>query len=389
MKTTISIWTIILLVITICGGCTQTGTQDDDFITVDVTANYPHKELVLQDFMDVEYIPLETTEEFLWRGNIRAVSKDIIVATNFKNDGNIFIFDRSGKALKRINHKGGSGEEYNSISRIVLDEENSEIFVNNGYAKKILVYDLDGNFKRRLSVKDNFLFMDMCNFDRENLICNDISNDNSSLTSNTRQSFMLISKQDGSVTNGIQIPFKEKKSIEIRTPQDKTGAFMAYMPSTVNKIVPYFENYILTELSADTLYKYSLDHTIKPFIVRIPSVQSINPEIFLLPSLLTDRYLFMEAIEKTMDFSATNLVYDKQEKALFRYKVYNNDYTDQEEAFLKSRPLNSKIPSCQFLEAEELVNAYQRGKLKGKLKEIAAKLDPEDNPVIMLIKHKK
>ena len=35
------------------------------YITVDITANYPKKEMILQDFMDVEYIPLETTDEFI------------------------------------------------------------------------------------------------------------------------------------------------------------------------------------------------------------------------------------------------------------------------------------------------------------------------------------
>lgn len=82
-------------------------------------------------------------------------------------------------------------------------------------------------------------------------------------------------------------------------------------------------------------------------------------------------------------------MYDKQKKALFRYKVYNGDYTNDEEAFLKSRPLNGEIPSCQYLEAWKLVRDYNEGRLKGRLKEIAAKLDPEDNPVIMMIKHKK
>jgi len=40
------------------------------------------------------------------------------------------------------------------------------------------------------------------------------------------------------------------------------------------------------------------------------------------------------------------------------------------------------------LEADELFDAFHEGKLKdGKLKEIAAGLKEEDNPVIMLAKH--
>ena len=56
---------------------------------------------------------------------------------------------------------------------------------------------------------------------------------------------------------------------------------------------------------------------------------------------------------------------------------------------MKSTPLNGEIPSCQYLEAWELVKDYKAGRLKGELKEIASKLGEEDNPVIMLIKHKK
>lgn len=385
MKKLSTISAIILFALAGCGGCKQSDIQNDDLITVDVTASYPKKDLILQDFMDVEYIALETTDEFLCQGCIWAVGKDIIVATNWgDSDGHIFIYKRNGKALKKINHKGGSGEEYTGISGVLLDEENGEIFVNDENADKILVYDLEGNFKRRLSVKKEFSLQQMYNFDRENLICRD------DFHGNTGQSFMLISKQDGSITKEIPIPFKEKKMIMIRTPDKAiSGMFYVYGPRTSHPIMPYLDDYILTEYSADTLYKYSPDHILKPFIVRTPSVQSMNPEKFLLPSLLTDRYYFMVTIEKTMDFSTTDLVYDKQEKALFCYKVYNADYTNKKEAFLNSKPLNSKILSFQYLEVGELVRDYERGKLKGKLKEIAANLDEEDNPVIMLIKHKK
>jgi len=56
---------ILLLAMTGCGGNKQ---SDNEFITVDVTASYPKKELILQDFMDVEYIPLETGGEFYCQG---------------------------------------------------------------------------------------------------------------------------------------------------------------------------------------------------------------------------------------------------------------------------------------------------------------------------------
>ena len=108
-------------------------------------------------------------------GSLWGVGKNIIIATNFNNDGNIFIFDRKGKALKRINRKGQGNEEYSSYSRIILDEEKEEIFVNNSFAKKIQVYDLEGNFKRDLLIKKEFSLFEMYNFDKDNLIAMMIS----------------------------------------------------------------------------------------------------------------------------------------------------------------------------------------------------------------------
>ena len=383
------VFILLLSFLLLTTGCGENKQPTDDFITVDVTKNYPKKELILQDFMDVEYIPLETNDEFVCQGGIQAVGKNHIIVINHNGDGNIYIFDREGKALRKINRKGQGGEEYTDILRIVLDEDKDEMFVNDMYAKRILVYDLEGNFKRKLPHKDDFLFFEMYNFDSDNLICRDAQNENNSLVFYPGQSFIIISKQDGSIIKEIQIPFEKKETIVMRTKDEASGMTYAYMPSTVHPIVPYFDNYVLVEISADTIYSYSQDKTMKPFIVRTPSVQSLEPKLFLFLSILTDRYYFMETVTKEKGFPATDLVYDKQKKALFRYTVRNGDYSNNEEVFMKSIPLNSEIPSRMMLEAFQLVHAYKRGALKGRLKEIAATLDEESNPVIMLMKHKK
>ena len=52
------------------------------------------------------------------------------------------------------------------------------------------------------------------------------------------------------------------------------------------------------------------------------------------------------------------------------------------------KPINHEITSWNSLEAYQLVESYNKGELKGQLKEIASKLDEDSNPVIMLIKHK-
>ena len=383
--------TAILIMMFILTGCKQSGTESDGLITVDVNKTYPKKELILQDFMDVEYIPLETNDEFVCQGQVLAVGENIIIVRNHADDGDIFIFDRSGKALRKINRKGQSGEEYIYALRLVLDEKNDEIFINDMDSKKIIVYDLMGNFKRSFRHKEGFWYDELFNLNDENLICHDGLDDSStSLTfKNPDQSFFVISKKDGSVTNTIQIPFEQKKSIVMKFRDEEANWTYAYGPPSVYPIVPFFENYVLTEISADTIYSYSSDNIMKPLITRTPSVQSMTTEKFLLVSFVTDRYYFMESIEKTMDFTAVNLLYDKQEKEIYKYTVYNGDYTVKEDLYMKSRPINGEVATRLILEAHELVNYYEKGWLQGRLKEIAAKLNEDDNPVIMLIKHKK
>ena len=55
---------------------------------------------------------------------------------------------------------------------------------------------------------------------------------------------------------------------------------------------------------------------------------------------------------------------------------------------MKSLPVDDKIASWQSIEASQLIEDYEKGKLKRRLKELP-QLDEESNPVIMLIKHKK
>ena len=118
----------LLVVMAGCGGNKQ---SSDELIVVDVTKSYPKKELILQDFMDVEYIALETNDEFLTQGLVMAVGKEYLLVKNRNNDGNLFIFDRkTGKGVRKINRQGQGPEEYVRANGITLDEATGEIFVN-------------------------------------------------------------------------------------------------------------------------------------------------------------------------------------------------------------------------------------------------------------------
>ena len=67
--------TILIMFLSVMTGCGKNNQPANEVSTVDVTTKYPYKELILQDFMDVEYIPLETTDEFLCMGSLWGVGR--------------------------------------------------------------------------------------------------------------------------------------------------------------------------------------------------------------------------------------------------------------------------------------------------------------------------
>ena len=390
MKRANKISAIILLVV--MAGCGERSKQStDDFITIDVTKGFPKKELILQDFMDVEYIALETTDNFLCQGIVATIGEEVIIVVNQILDGDIFIFDRTGKGLRKINRRGQGPEEYVFVRGYILDEENGELFLNDA-SRKILVYDLYGNFKRSIHKGGNY--SKIYNFDRENLICDDVFSGNDGEATD-RPSFVIISKQDGSIVNNIQIPFKQKITTTVMSKFtiDDSGSRII-TPLGYPSINLYQNSFILTEPSSDTIYRLLPNYSMLPFMARVPSVQSMDPEVFLFSGILTDRYYFIQTVKKEIEFATrqvprTNLMYDRYEKTIFEYTVYNGDFSTKKPVNMSNATLNVEIAFCQKIESYELVESYKKGELQGRLKDIAAELDEESNPVIMIVKNKK
>ncbi len=374
---------LLLVVLAGCGGNKQ---SNEELITVDLSKSYPKKELILQDLMDVEYIMLETSDDFLTQGLVRDVGKKYLLVTNHVKDGDIFMFDRkTGKGVRKINRLGQGAEEYAGINEIILDEANSEIFVKS-LGHKISVYDLYGNFKRCLNL--GIEIKSIYDYDKNNLIGYDMSDYHSKGEDRSKSYHIVLSKLDGSITRDIFIPFKT-----INTPivTGDNGFVAGYF----DHIRPSHGKWILMETSSDTLYAYTPDGTLRPFIARTPSAQAMEPEIFLFMGIYTDRYYFLQTIRSVFNFESGNgfydqeLVYDKEENALFQVTVCNGDYAEKRPVAMTARPFY-EVEGVTTLNAPRLIELYNNGKLKdGKFKEIVSKLEEDDNPVIMLVKHKK
>lgn len=263
MKKGIATGALALFMVAGLSGCISSETQEE-LITVDLKANYSEKELVVQDFMDVEYIPLETTDEFITQGNVQAIGEQYVLVTNHINDGNIFVFDRkTGKGIRVINRKGQGAEEYASANKIVLDETKEEMIVNSSRTKKMFVYDLQGNFKRSFPHTQDAEYFEMFDYDEDNLICYDMSGSYKEVEKRDKAFYhALISKQDGSVTQGFVLPFDL-----IKSPYVEQGDAVAV--AWTRSIAPDRGNWLLGDISTDTLYRYvPQKEKLIPFIVK-------------------------------------------------------------------------------------------------------------------------
>ncbi|RRD62083.1 6-bladed beta-propeller [Tannerella forsythia] len=385
MKKTDTILIIILFVL--LAACAGNKQSNDDLIIVDVSKSYPEKELILQDLMDVEYIPLETTDELITQGLVQDVGKEYLLLKNRNSDGDIFIFDRkTGRGIRKINRQGQGPEEYTRINDIVLDESNGEIFVKS-QGNKIVVYDLYGTFKRALNLGREV--SSVFDYDKHHLICYDMSDYHNKGEDRSKSYHIILSKQDGSITREIFVPFKT-----VNTPIVNQGD--GFVANYSYQIRLSNGKWTLIETSADTLYNYTPDGTLTPFIVRVPSINTMKPEVFLYMGIHTDRYYFIQTVKNVFDvekgrgFYTDELMYDKAEKAIFRTTVYNGDYAEKRPVAMTAQSINREIEYATSLNAFQLVEIYEKGQLKeGKLKEIASMLNEEDNPVIMLVKQKK
>lgn len=364
--------------------CENSSTQTE-LVTIDVESNYPEKELTLQDFVDVEYVPLETNDEFINKGWVKAVGKNLLAIVNGGGDGDIFLYDRiTGKGIRKINRKGQGGEEYTQITQMVLDEEQNEMFIVDYPRQKIMVYNLEGKYLRNFSFDENCYYTFVYAYDNQHLM---VYKDYHGQPE--KSCHALISKQDGKTVREIILPYKELENIRYTGIHEKYGEITAVPAHYLT--VPAKKEWYLASVSSDTIYRHLPDGSEHPYIVRSPSVHNMDPEVFLFPKMMTERYDFLVSIKKKMEdnfsFPSVNLIYDKQDKSIYTYVIRNADFEGSDVALWESS-LSPEIASYRILYAHELVEAYEQGKLKGRLKAIASTLGEEDNPVIMLMKQK-
>jgi hypothetical protein len=398
--------TLMLLALLSCSACktndsNSSNTSKLDSTTVnsvitepfeiDLTKKYPVKRISLQEIADIEYIQLERRENVI-ADRIRYISDSLIIAIEYKR-GDIITFSGDGKFISKFNKKGRSGEEYQSIGHIAYSPEERELFITDYMLlHRIQVYSIDGLYKRTLN-HPGLWITSIYNFDSETLLAYEDPDFNTRKQNNEIFTpYLFLSKEDGSIISKANISFKKEDRVSASKVIviDKYRSFQATISQT-NIIKSNNDNYIIGDLSLDTIFMVKNDKSITPIIIK----KSKNDSDSNLLSFLVyknDKYSFFAISDFNLDSLRKNnnlkidskyLLYWASDGQVNEIKLYNEDYPEYEIDINGIGRVSQKGYASYSIEAYKLVDAFKNDNLKGELKEIASKLTDDDNRVLV------
>lgn len=359
----------------------------------DFSKNYPQKKMRLQDMADIEYVPLETTDDILLGGSstLSAVTNKYILVHEVQR-GDIFLFDRkTGKLFSHFNHKGQSGREYLWIKNgTILDEKKEEIYV---CSQVIQVYSLKGEYKRTLNINGFQNEMKIYNFDDESLLIYDDVIIDPGLENKTKKDpYRLVSKKDGSLISVLDIHLSKRYSNAIVQKLDNNmwRPFQIYY--TYN---PYYgQDLMIMDMSCDTLYQLSPNKGLTPILTRKPSVHASEPRNIWIPFLTTDKFMLIGTL--LLDFESIGQyafwMYDFNTKEVEKVFILDAEYDTRSWSKGKwspeATPAIAKNMAAELIQASSIIEAYNGKRLAGNGKKIAKTLMEDDNPVVRILRFK-
>ena len=368
--------------------CTSQSQSTTGIPVVDFEKEYPPKDLLVSENADVEYVRLETTDEVLLDGlaGLYLSVTDRYIVTNNSKEGRIFVFNRQGKHLYNFMRKGNSGEEFMYAKKVRVDDKAEEIFVLDA-RNKVLVYTLDGKFKRVLDLPKDMRADDLWNYDDEWLLSYDNYNlDREGLTC-AEQPFFLISKKDGQVK---RIGVNAKDRIGPRIYFEKNGQ-RGVMAVSMNYIYKNGDEFVLSELGNDTVFMLK-NSEISPLLVRTPGSKDKDVRSMMSAPLKLGDYIEVVEAPKELKMESGKIETKSVYLNLKTGECFDLNLKD-DVSFVEP----SAVRSSEYVEApknhilsmpntDRLFRWKEEGKLKGKLAEMVDEMKEDDNPILIIYK---
>lgn len=391
------IFCFVLLLI----GCKQVSPINDSLPLLDVSKEYPIQELDIHDIADVEYVALETNQESLLSRDCSffSLSDQYIVAHSMKM-GEVLFFDRSGKHLWTFCRRGAGGEEYHYIILLAVDFTAEECFISDG-TDNLHVYSIKGEYKRtlHLDVGAYTKFTNLFDYNKDFLIGYNGFFGFDAKEGDNKNCYWLIDKKNGSL-HSIDLITKRHISPRIYE-EDITFSGGGYLAGFTLPTIPIVKNgseILIANYASDTLYHF-VDNVLSPIAIRIPSVFSSDPPVIISPILFTDSYLGFKVVSTKYDPAypmkyyeeAPDLIWNRHTNEIQQWRMYDSNFSSKQNVNIPlTRVLSSNISNYGMIwyPAQNLLDRYSMGELKGSLKEIASRLKEDDNMVLVICRYK-
>ena len=373
--------TFLLLFCLLLVGCKKNTLSE--LLEFNVNGNYPVMTLDIEDVANIEYLILEVDDDYLFSHFITMTDNFLICGAS---DEFLFFNRTTGKPVSKVSRRGNGPGDYNLGIVPVYSEKQDEFFLFDLPAG-IKVYGKDGTFKRKFALKANIYpsgLNSLYDYDDERLLFNCFSFSGDMKDT----SFFLISKQDGFMKE-IHIPYDEK--VDLILTQGIAGAVANGYFAVRNG-----KDYLLTEYSSDTVYRFTSECELIPVLVRTPSIQKMETKILLHSWLETDNYKFFSTEKLEIDwnnhqgFQTKGYLMEKHTGKFFQTNMRMRDYKEKE--LIIGPSVIDKTPNQHtgiiVLTALELHKANEENKLEGKLKEVTERLTEDDEYIFMILTFK-
>ena len=386
-KTTIYLMALCMIVFSACTN--QQKENNGPLPVADFEKEYPEKDLLVSEHADVEYVRLETTDEVLLDGiaSLYLSVTDRFIVTNNMKEGRIFVFDRQGKHLHNFMRKGQSGEEFVFANRVRVDDKAEEIFVLDT-RNKVLVYTLDGKFKRVLDIPKGMKADDLWNYDDEWLLSYDSYNLDRGDLPCAEQPFFLLSKKDGSVKH-IEVNAKDRIGPRIYFEQNGQKGVMSV---SFNYIYKNGDEFVLSELGNDTVFMLK-QGKVSPLLVRTPGSKAKEVRSMMSAPLKLGDYIGVAEAPKKLELEntkfATKDVFLNLKTGEGCILGLKDDVNFVEPTGIRHSNERVEAPKNHILwmpDTDRLFQWKEEGKLKGKLAEMLEGMSEDDNPILIIYK---
>lgn len=369
---------LFFLVLFFLFACERKQTQFHEEIGIEMALEHSEAFDIKEHVAAIQYIHLETNEECLL-GEIRKIVKkeDYIFISDAVE--RLFLFNSSGKFIRRIGTAGRAPYEYLNMTDFVVDDSLTNVYINTiGY---LFNYDLEGTFKAKMPLKSGNLQV-FC-IDGENrfyYIMPDARQENGT----TSYEIIFIYDNTGNLIKTID-------SNTVRT----TGR-LAYFNSIYRKKegVYYKEEFgnivyrINPDLSIDSVFQLNLGrYAFKPEDLEMSRKDTWEDHYRINTLFLFDNYVIFNMQKGLIGTNIEPIVYNRRKQTLI-YPHYPPDpelkgiYLDG----VKLTPVSDYNDQLICLiSPKDLIENIED--LTGNLKTVAEKVDENSNPVLAVLEY--